>query len=678
MLGAALAFCCMFILLWLSPPALAQRNSSDRKLSNADCLACHGTSSTTSAAPVKQTDHIDEKRFGGSVHHSFNCTDCHSDVKGVPHNPAPAAVNCGDCHTDANAAYNRGLHSTAIKAGNPRAAGCVSCHGDAHAILPSSNPDSKVNHANIANTCGACHGQKFVMEASGLSARPFLSYEESVHGRAVAAGNAKAAVCTECHGVHDIRPPSDPESPIFKFNVPKTCGKCHSAVNVEFLRSIHGQALIRGNSQTPVCTDCHGIHMIKPHIDPQSSVASQALARTTCAKCHEGVKLSEEFGIAGQRASSYLDSYHGLASKVGSSVVANCASCHGVHNILPSSDSASTISRVNIVRTCGNCHPGAGDNFVLGKVHLDVPLAQDAGSLATRWVRLVYLGLITLTIGSMVIHNALIWRRKAIDKRRARGRTIVRMTRNQRLQHLTLLTSFMILVLTGFALKYPDSWLGALFVSSEAIRRIGHRAAAVILILVGFWHIAYVVISKEGRRLMKDLVPIKKDLLDLAGNLRYYLGRSSERPEIGRFGYAEKAEYWAVIWGVAIMGGTGLLIWFKVGAFGFLPRWSVDVALAIHFYEAILASLAIVVWHFYQVIFDPDVYPINWAWWDGHISEKHFREEHPLAYEAYEKLLADASKESEPAGTARGPGESTGDEVIDPPGPPVPTWQVPK
>jgi cytochrome b subunit of formate dehydrogenase len=492
------------------------------------------------------------------------------------------------------------------------------------------------------------------MEASGLSSRPFLSYEESVHGRAVIAGNAGAAVCTECHGVHDIRPPTDSDSSIFKFNVPKTCGKCHSSVAADFFESVHGQSVVRGSSQAPVCTDCHGIHMIKPHIDPTSSVASQALARTTCAKCHEGVKLSEEFGVADKRASSYLDSYHGLASKLGSSVVANCASCHGIHNILPSSDPKSTTSQSNLVQTCGKCHPGAGENFILGKIHLDVPTAQDTGSLATRWVRNLYIGLIALTIGSMVIHNALIWRRKALDKRRARVRTVVRMTRNQRVQHLALLSSFGLLVLTGFALKYPDSWLAVGLGSSETIRAIGHRVAAVVLILASLWHVGYVLLSNEGRSTLKELFPAKKDLLDLVGNLRYYVGLSSERPKIGLFGYAEKAEYWAVIWGVIVMGGTGLMVWFKVGAFGFLPRWWIDVALAIHFYEAILATLAIVVWHFYQVIFDPDVYPINWAWWDGQVSEKHFREEHPLAYERI--MAAEPSEGVERAADATGQG----------------------
>ena len=118
---------------------------------------------------------------------------------------------------------------------------------------------------------------------------------------------------------------------------------------------IHGQAITKGNSQAPVCTDFHGIHSIKSHLDPNSSVAAKNLARTTCARCHEGVRLSQEFGVEGGRSSTYLASYHGLASELGSTVVANCASCHGVHNILPSSDPRSTINRANLIKTCGQC-----------------------------------------------------------------------------------------------------------------------------------------------------------------------------------------------------------------------------------------------------------------------------------------------------------------------------------
>ena len=135
------------------------------------------------------------------------------------------------------------------------------------------------------------------------------------------------------------------------------------------MQSIHGQAIARGNAQSPVCTDCHGIHSIKAHADPNSPVAEQNLSRDTCARCHEGVRLSQEFGVPGNRVSSYMDSYHGLAAEGGSVVAANCSSCHGVHNILPSSDPRSTINRANLDATCGKCHKGVTQKFTLTRVH---------------------------------------------------------------------------------------------------------------------------------------------------------------------------------------------------------------------------------------------------------------------------------------------------------------------
>jgi cytochrome b subunit of formate dehydrogenase len=157
------------------------------------------------------------------------------------------------------------------------------------------------------------------------------------------------------------------------------------------------------------------------------------------------------------------------------------------------------------------------------------------------------------------------------------------------------------------------------------------------MLIVGVYHLGYLILTKDGRRWVKDMFPRMKDAGDVLGNFAYYLGLRSTKPKIARFGYAEKAEYWAVIWGTFIMGLTGLMIWFKIVVFGFLARWWIDIALAIHFYEAVLATLAIIVWHFYHVIFDPDVYPVNFAVIDGRISEELFREEHELAFEQMKK-----------------------------------------
>jgi len=146
------------------------------------------------------------------------------------------------------------------------------------------------------------------------------------------------------------------------------------------------------------------------------------------------------------------------------------------------------------------------------------------------------------------------------------------------------------------------------------------------------------------------MLPKVKDVKDLIGNLCYYLGAQKQKPKIARFGYAEKAEYWAVVWGTIIMGLTGLMIWFKIDVFSFLPRWWIDIALAVHFFEAILATLAIVVWHFYHVIFDPDVYPLNFALIDGRVSEELYKEEHELDYDEMKRSQnAATTEEREPS-----------------------------
>jgi formate dehydrogenase gamma subunit len=230
----------------------------------------------------------------------------------------------------------------------------------------------------------------------------------------------------------------------------------------------------------------------------------------------------------------------------------------------------------------------------------------------------------------MLAHNLLVFGKKVAARYRKAELTIVRMNLSQRMQHLTLAASFIVLAVTGFALKFPDSWIGKMMGSNEMFRRWSHRIAGVVLLVVGAYHVFYIVKNKDGRKLVKDLLPGWKDLKDVAASARYLLGLSPEKAKIGRFGYAEKMEYWAVIWGTIIMGVTGLAIWFKMDVTRFLPRWAVDVALTIHYYEAILACLAIIVWHFYHVIFDPDVYPLNWACWNGKVSKHWQEEEHPL------------------------------------------------
>jgi formate dehydrogenase gamma subunit len=576
-------------------------------IDNDTCLACH--------------DQVNASKFVASVHGPMQCTDCHADVTAAPHEVKPKKVDCSGCHSDTVAAWGNSLHATTPSGRGPA---CLDCHGSPHEILPSSDKQSATFHTNIPKTCEHCHAQKFVIEKAGLTTQPAMSYQDSVHGRATARGSMKAAVCTDCHDAHAVLAGNNPQSSIFKFNVPRTCGKCHAAIAAAYGKGVHGRALARGNGSTPTCTDCHGIHAITKVNDPARG------PRASCAHCHEGVRLTQEFAVPPDRVSSYAASYHGMARKFGSNVAADCASCHGAHDILPSNDPKSAVNKANLPKTCGKCHQGAQANFGKGKMHITANDKADAPSQAVSWIRWIYIFLIIGTIGGMLLHNVIIWVSKARAKRRAADRTVTRMTLNQRIQHVVFAVSFIVLVISGFALVWPESVLAHLFGSGEQLRRWVHRGAAIVLIVIGIYHLAYMAGTKEGRKGLRDFWFRFKDAKDLFAVMRYYLGLTKEKPQFGRFNYAEKVEYWAGMWGTIVMAITGALIWFSVTVTNWMPRWWIDIATAIHFYEGVLATLAIIIWHFYQVIFDPDIYPISWTWFDGKISEHQQEEEHGL------------------------------------------------
>jgi cytochrome b subunit of formate dehydrogenase len=334
------------------------------------------------------------------------------------------------------------------------------------------------------------------------------------------------------------------------------------------------------------------------------------------------VRLARKFGFPADRLVSFDASFHGLAAKSGSLTVANCASCHGVHNILPSSDPRSTVNAKNLAATCGRCHPGAGKRFAIGHMHLVEARTETA---AVSWVRQTYLWLIPFTIGLMLLHNAGDWARKLYRlrlSRTAHRRIAVasepqfRMFGFERLQHALLAISFLTLVWSGFALKYPDQWWARPMLqweSTGSVRSIVHRIAAVAFMAVAMMHAISLFASVRLRRHWKGLLPKAQDIRDGVGGLGYNVGLLSARPVLPEHSYIEKAEYWAVVWGAVVMIVTGVTLWANDFAMAWMPKSVLDVATSVHFYEAVLATLAILVWHFYSVIFDPDVYPLDTA-----------------------------------------------------------------
>ena len=550
---------------------------------------------------------------------------------------------------------------------------CLECHGDA--TLVRTNADKRVESlfvevAKLAgsvhktNTCAGCHAdltrkhpddnvRAKVVDCARCHPRESKSYGASVHGLAAKGGQADAATCRDCHDTHNILPPTLPGSPLYFTRQGATCGGCHDKEAAEVAGSVHGKATANGFRDAPVCTDCHSEHQIQS----LKQSTPEEVSRVVCAKCHSSERINTKFNLPGDRVDTFFNSYHGLAAQYGSTVAADCASCHGYHRILPSSDTNSTINRLHLVETCGKCHRGANANFSLGKVHVDAMAGKGGegwGGRFNTWVRRVYLVLIFGVVGAMFVHNFLIFARKVRRRLRAVKRPVARMSLVQRWQHGLLAGSFIVLAVSGFALKYSDSWVAHLLGSNEVLRRWTHRVSGVVMLAVGLSHLVYLLRSKEGRQLVRDLMPARRDLTDALGTVAWLAGCRKEKPPIGRFGYSEKMEYWAVVWGTIIMGLTGLMIWLKLDVTEFVPRWVVDVALTIHYYEAVLACLAIVVWHFYHVMFDPDVYPLNPACWDGRVSEHWQREEHPLEKLPERKVPAPTAPPKSPGDPAQG------------------------
>jgi hypothetical protein len=487
-----------FGLLLVSSTSAQNKPAADP---DADCLACHNNPDLKS--DLGKSLFVDPAKHKASVHAVLNCSSCHTDIKEFPHPERIARVECASCHAeqaaeasksvhaalgedtctgchgpahDTKAAagvmpqqcafchsdevknFRSSVHGAPMARGQPGAPSCEACHGPVHKILPASDPLSPVAKQNLPNTCASCHSNPdFLAKYQIPFAHPVEAFRLSVHGRALAAGNSSAPSCSNCHSSHSILPGRNSRSKTNHWNIPATCGACHAEIKKVYDESVHGKAAARGAPDAPVCTDCHGEHAILGPGDPQSPVNPARVSVVTCGRCHSDERIEARYNLPTDRVPTFADSFHGLASRAGSQTVANCASCHGVHNIFPSSDPRSTVNAANLAHTCGSCHPGAGETFAIGPVHVAANTRSE--NTVVKWIRRMYWILIPLTIAFMLFHHAADFLRKA---RSVRGRDsrqeVERMNLNFRIAHWLVVASFPVLVVTGFALKFPDEW----------------------------------------------------------------------------------------------------------------------------------------------------------------------------------------------------------------------------
>ena len=437
-----------------------------------DCLVCHSDSTLTMELAGRQLSlHVDGVALGRSAHTGLSCADCHEGLnpEEIPHKASISPVGCLACHegvADKHAFHPKIAGATGTN--GPPAFSCKSCHGT-HNVMPVAAPESPYHPSQLSATCGKCHTEiaaHFKASAHGVSdiagaptclscheqpitplraggqsaelkiaqekiclachldnaeirarmgpdAGFIAAYEKSVHGRALLSGNGQAATCIDCHGSHEMARGADPGAHVSKSHIPGTCAVCHGEIARQYGGSVHSAALLRGNADAPVCTDCHGEHNILDHTDPNAPVAAGNVSAQVCSPCHSSVKLSQKYGIATDRFKTFSDSYHGLAVKSGSLEAANCASCHGAHEIRASDDPESTVNKANMAVTCGNCHPGANERFAVGQVHVRMTEKEEP---LLYWIATGYVILILTTVGGMFVHNALDFTRKSIRK----------------------------------------------------------------------------------------------------------------------------------------------------------------------------------------------------------------------------------------------------------------------
>lgn len=616
--------------------ALAASSAAEAQEAEA-CLTCHGEPSFFQGNADSASLVVGQAVFSASVHGAVGlaCGNCHPGLTGFPHPADAQPLGCDACHQDVGAQYAKSLHGYALARGNPRAPSCTACHG-VHEVMASTNPSSPTHKVRLPATCARCHGAAGLLTDQIVKLpQSFTDYAQSVHGQGTERGIAAAASCADCHGVHEMLGAADPASRINPRNVASTCGQCHPDIELLYNGSIHGRALTVGVTDSPTCTDCHGEHHILSPRNPEATTYAARLAKETCGQCHDDPQIIAKYNLQGGVVGSYVDSYHGWATRREYVRAATCVSCHTAHRVLPASDSTASISAANVVETCRQCHGEADARFAASYTHEKASITANP---VNRLIRAVYIGLIVVLIGGMVLHNLIIMNYFMMKRRKEQqhAEMLLRFDRQQIVQHLVLTLTFVLLVITGFALRFPDvwwvRWLSDLGLT-EPLRLNIHRVSAVGLILVGVSHAWYIFLTRRGKKEFRSILPSWGDVRDLFQNLRYYTWRTDRKARFGRYDYSQKAEYWALMWGTVIMIITGFILWFPVQAARFLPAVLIPAAQTIHYYEAWLATLAILVWHFFFVIFHPEEYPMSWTWLTGRISKKSVEEHHPRWYE---------------------------------------------
>lgn len=547
---------------------------------------------------------------------------------------------------------------------------CLECHEEMDEEIEFPDGESRTLRVNLellkasahgrVLSCNSCHDgydeehSDYPEDSSREYAASLSALCENCHEETPVTGMPKAGLgcddchlCTDCHSAHADGPPAEAAS-----QISRRCGACHEGELAAFETGGHAEGIASGsrNPDLPHCATCHLPHR------PTDQVALGARLETTalCIECHSREVLIRKYDLPGAATRSYEEDFHGLTfqhiwaqpeGKVDPSIMI-CADCHGPHK-------AASLSPDDLTRVCAECHPDADRKFA--GAWLGHEAASPTHSTLVWLVRgLYYVCIPFVVIGlllNILLHGRYRYRKNPIPDRWARPgsnggppkakepsglpSSVVRFQPVERVEHLLGMLLFAVLVFTGLPQSYPQASLGQWFIGVwggiESTRWI-HRSAGFCFAALAVLHVTRGILGAVRKNRIPTMVFRRQDFRDAYATLRFYLGKG-RRPKFGRFDYRQKFEYWGLFLGGTLMTLTGVMLVFPEMASHFLPGVFIAAARVAHGLEATLAVLVVVIWHFYEVLLRPEIFPGDTSIFTGKISVDRLQEEHELEFE---------------------------------------------
>jgi cytochrome b subunit of formate dehydrogenase len=562
------------------------------KIPSEVCLTCHGNEGFAVEGPDgnMRSLFVDVEKFRQSIHGGRQCVDCHTNITGIPHPPSQIRVSCVNCHES--------LWDTALKEGKT---------------------------------------QQFA--TLGFVVQQIDRFMNSIHARPSRQDQSQTnATCYNCHDAHYVYPPGTPLWTEWRMNLPNTCGKCHTQELAAYATSVHGREVLQNhNLKAAICADCHTSHDIE---NPVLS-STRLVITKNCGSCHQ------------EELQTYLATYHGQVNALGYAYTAKCFDCHGNHAIQRVDDPRSSVFPANRLATCQKCHANASAGFATFQPHGNT---HDFQRYPYLWLASKFMAALLAGVFAFFWTHSALWFYRSYKERMKRGEhpelyVYPLPHKNQtyfqrfgilwRIAHLAVLLSTMTLVLTGMTVLYSDtSWARVVvrLFGGPQVMAIVHRTCAAVFITVFFMHLVYIAIRVARQRQAfnwfgpDSLVPRWRDLHDALAMFKWFFGRGP-RPVFERWTYWEKFDYWAVFWGMFIIGGSGAIIWDKAQVAKVLPGYVFNLALIFHGEEAVLAAVFLFTVHFFNNHFRPDKFPLDTVMFTGAMSLEEFKREHTLEYD---------------------------------------------